>query len=172
MKILVSYFSKTGNTKKIAESIYEALKSHDIDIIPIDKLDISTINSYGLIFLGSVVYASRADKSLLRILKNAEHLNSKFALFCTHASLKLYQKPFAKVEKLIESKGGKIINEFDCIGDNIGIPKEKQLEMLNALPPDQRKKAEEDMKKIKDRPNMEDLEKAMEFAKLTLNKLN
>ncbi|MGQ4876497.1 MAG: flavodoxin family protein [Promethearchaeia archaeon] len=171
MRILVTYYTRTGNTKKVAESIHEALTDHDVDIVPIDKIDISAINLYELIFLGSGVYASRVDKSLLRALKNAEHLNTKFALFCTHASLELYQKPFAKVEKLIESKGGKIINEFDCIGDNIGIPKEKQLEMLNALPQDQRKKAEEDMKKIKNRPNAEDLKKAMDFAKETLNKM-
>ena len=171
MKILITYYTRTGNTKKVAESIHKALTDHNIDIVSIDKLDISTINSYELIFLGSGVYASRVDKSLYRILKNTEYLNSKFALFCTHASLELYQKPFVKVEKLIESKGGKIINEFDCIGDNIGIPKEKQLEMLNALPPEQRKKAEEDMKKIKDRPNAEDLNKAIEFAKETLNKM-
>ncbi|MHA1706647.1 MAG: flavodoxin family protein [Promethearchaeota archaeon] len=168
---MVSYFSKTGNTKKITESIYEALKSHDIDIIPIDKLDISTINSYELIFLGSVVYASRVDKSLLRVLKNSQYLNSKFALFCTHTSLELYQKPFAKVKKLIESKGGEIINKFDCIGDNLGIPREKQLEMLNSLPLDQREKAEEDMEKIRGRPDVKDLEEAIKFAQLTLNKI-
>ena len=43
--------------------------------------------------------------------------------------------------------------------------------MLNSLPLDQREKAEEDMEKIRGRPDVKDLEEAIKFAQSTLNKI-
>lgn len=39
MKFLITYYSQTGNTKKVAEAIYEALEEQDLKIIPFEEVD-------------------------------------------------------------------------------------------------------------------------------------
>jgi len=171
LKILITYFSQTGNTEKVAISMKEALTSEEVDLKPVKKVDPSNLNTYDLIFLGSGVYGSRVHNSIVNLIKKAPTLPSKFAFFCTHQSLKFYQKPFDKINKILEKKNCTVLGTFDCVGENLGIPKETQIAMLNRLPDDQRKKAEEDWKKVKGRPNMEDLENAKSFAKAIVSKL-
>jgi len=50
------------------------------------------------------------------------------------------------------------------VGENLGIPLDTQLSMLERLPEEQREKAKKDMEKIKGRPNEMDLENAKNFA--------
>ena len=116
-------------------------------------------------FLVSGVYASRIDKSLFTMIKKAvPELPVKCVYFCTHASLKLYQEPFKRITDIIKKHNCEIIGEFDCIGENLGIPLETQLAMLERLPEDQKEKAKKDKEKIKGRPNEMDLENAKNFA--------
>ena len=142
----------------------QALRDEEVDLIPIKDIDQLDLNKYDLIFLGSGVYASRIHNSVVNLIKNASNLPTKFAFFCTHSSLKFYQKPFDKIINLFEKRNCTVLGIFDCVGENLGIPEKIQLGMLNKLPEDQRKKAEEDMKKTKGRPNNDDLEKAKNFA--------
>lgn len=152
-------------------SMKEVLTNEEVNLMPVKDVDPSNLNTYNLIFLGSGVYGSRAHSSVVNLIKNAPALPSKFAFFCTHQSLEFYQKPFDKINKVLEKNNCKVLGIFDCVGENLGIPKETQIAMLNRLPDDQRKKAEEDWKKVKGRPNMEDLEKAKGFAKAIISKL-
>ena len=116
-------------------------------------------------FLGSGVYASRIDKSVLTLIKKAvPDLPSKLVYFCTHASLKLYQEPFKRINNIAKEHNCEIIGKFDCVGENLGIPLETQLGMLEKLPEDQKEKAIKDMEKMKGRPNELDLENAKNFA--------
>lgn len=163
MKVLITFFSQTGNTKKIAEAMAETLNEGEVDIKPIENVDASKLKSYDVVFLGSGVYASRVDRSLLKLVKQAPTLPKNVAYFCTHASLELYQNPFKKITTLIEKTGAKILGQFDCVGENLGIPEEKQRQMLEKLPPKQKEKALKDKHKIKGRPNQEDLKDAKEF---------
>ena len=57
MRILVASYSLSGNTKKIANAIYEELDSHDVEVHNKDLAEItpSNFNDYELIFLGSLV---------------------------------------------------------------------------------------------------------------------
>ncbi|MFX1320984.1 MAG: flavodoxin family protein [Promethearchaeota archaeon] len=164
MKILITYFSQTGNTEKVAISMKEALTNEEVDLLPVKNVDPTNLSTYDLIFLGSGVYASRAHNSVVNLIKNAPDLPPKFAFFCTHQSLDFYQKPFIKINKIFEKNNCKLLGTFDCVGENLGIPKETQIAMLNRLPEEQRKKAEEDWKKSKDRPNNDDLENAKKFT--------
>jgi flavodoxin len=171
LKILITYYSNTGNTQKVAESINDGLSGENIELISIKDLDPSILNSYDLVFLGSGVYASRVHKSILDLIKNAPKLPPKIVYFCTHASLKFYQKPFDKITKLLEKQDCSILGSFDCVGENLGMPKEKQIEMLNRLPLEQREKAKEEREKTIGRPNNEDLENAKEFAQSILKNI-
>ncbi len=172
MKILITYFSNTGNTEKVAYSIKEGLKENEVDLIPVKDVDASKITAYDLVLLGSGIYASRIDKSLINLVKEAApNLPSKFAYFCTHASLEFYQKPFYNITKILAEHGSKIVDEFDCVGDNIGIPLKTRMTMFDKLPEDKKKKALEDMEKIKGRPNKADLDKAKQFGETLLKKV-
>ncbi|MHA2035042.1 MAG: flavodoxin family protein [Promethearchaeota archaeon] len=163
MKILVTYYSQTGNTEKVAQSIYEGCEGEDIVIKPIKELDPNTLKDFELVFLGSGIYASRVNKSLGDLIDVAQELPPKFVFFNTHASKKAYQDGFRVVKEKI-GENSKIIAEFDCCGDNIGIPESMRNSMLDRLPPDKRKEAEEHQQWLKGRPNEEDLENAKNFA--------
>jgi len=165
LRILITFFSNTGNTEKVANSMKDGLTDCDVDLIPANDVDPTTLSSYDILFLGSGVYASRIDKSILNIIKMAvPELPAKFVYFCTHASLKLYQEPFKRITDIIKKHNSEIIGEFDCVGENLGIPLETQLAMLERLPEDQREEAKKDREKIKGRPNEKDLENAKNFA--------
>ncbi|MBA7632758.1 hypothetical protein ES703_40312 [subsurface metagenome] len=165
MKILITYFSNTGNTEKIAKSMKDGLMDYDVALIPAKDVDPTTLSSYDIVFLGSGVYASRIDKSILTMIKKAvPELPAKLAYFCTHASLKLFQEPFKPITGIIKKHNCEIIGEFDCVGENLGISLDTQLAMLEKLPEAQREKAKKDREKIKGRPNGMDLENAKNFA--------
>ena len=165
MKILITFFSNTGNTEKVANSMKDGLTDYDVDMIPVKDVEPKTLNSYNIVFLGSGVYASRIDKSILTLVKRAApDLPAKLAYFCTHMSLKLYQEPFKRINNIAKEHNCEIVGKFDCVGENLGIPLDTQLGMLDKLPEDQKNKAIKDMEKMKGRPNEIDLENAKDFA--------
>ena len=165
LKILITYFSNTGNTEKVANSMKEGLTDHNVDVIPVKGVEPKTLKSYDIVFLGSGVYASRINKSVLTLIKKAiPDLPAKLVYFCTHMSLKLYQEPFKRINNIAKEHNCEIIGKFDCVGENLGIPSDTQLGMLKKLPEDQKEKAINDMETTKGRPNEMDLENAKNFA--------
>lgn len=170
LKILVTYYSQTGNTEKIAKSIYDGCHGQDAEILPIKEVDPSSLDKFDLIFLGSGIYASRVNKALADLLAAAPQLPPKFVFFNTHASKVAYQDGFKVVKKNI-SESSEVIAEFDCCGDNIGVPEAMQKSMLERLPEDKKKEAEAHQKWLKGRPNEEDLENAKKFAESIIEKL-
>lgn len=170
MKILITYYSQTGNTEKVAKSIYEGCQGQDVDLKPVKEVDPTTLSNYNLIFLGSGIYASRVNKALADLLAAAPKLPSQFVFFNTHASKVAYQDGFKVVKKNM-GESSEIIAEFDCCGDNIGIPEAMRKSMLDRLPEDKRKEAEKHQEWLKGRPNQEDLENAKNFAKSVIEKL-
>jgi len=170
MKILVTYFSQTGNTKKIAKAIKESISGHEVDLLPVKEVEPANLKLYDLVFLGSGIYASRVHKTLSDLLDATQELPPKFVFFDTHASKEGYQDGFKLVKRKI-GNSATIIAEFDCCGNNIGISEEMQKAMLERLPPEKRKEAEEHQKWLKGRPNDEDLENAKKFTQAIINKL-
>ncbi len=170
LKILVTYFSQTGNTEKVAKSIYEGCQGEDVDLKPIKEVDPSELKNYELIFLGSGIYASRVNQALANLVSAATELPPKFIFFYTHASKEPYQDGFKVVKRKIGDSSS-IIAEFDCCGDNIGVPEAMRNTMLERLPPEKRKEAEEHQNWLKGRPNEEDLLNAKKFAQSLINKL-
>ncbi len=170
LKILVTYFSQTGNTEKVARSIYEGCQGEDVDLKPIKEVDPSDLKNFDLVFLGSGIYASRVNKALSDLVAAAQELPLKFIFFSTHASKEAYQDGFKVVKKKI-AESSQIIDEFDCCGDNIGVPEAMRKAMLERLPEDKRKEAEEHQQWLKGRPNEEDLQNAKNFAQSVIKKL-
>ena len=75
MKILITYFSTTGNTKKVAKAIKEGIKEHDVDLISLNELDLLSLKSYDLAFLGSGIFAFNVISIAFFIIFNRSHLS-------------------------------------------------------------------------------------------------
>ena len=110
MKILVIYYSRSGNTKFVAEEIANNLNA-DIkelvdkkkrqgiwgylwaghDALLKKKTDIEELNldlaQYQLIFLGSPNWAANVPPAIRTFLDRADLKNKKLALFCTQDSM-------------------------------------------------------------------------------------
>ncbi|MBQ9493441.1 MAG: flavodoxin [Oscillibacter sp.] len=120
MNIAVRYYSKGGNTKKIAEAIAQAL---GVEAETVDRpLDEKT----DMVFLGSAVYANGIDESVKRFLrKNADNIGTLYN-FSTAA---IVPSTYQQVKKVADENGITLSpREFHCKGSflflNAGRPNE------------------------------------------------
>ncbi|MHA1380743.1 MAG: flavodoxin family protein [Candidatus Helarchaeota archaeon] len=168
MKILVTYYSETGNTEKVAKSIREALSNEDLTIDKINNIDLASLNNYDLIFLGSPTHANSLPKATKKFLKACPEMDAKFAIFSTHQSTDkaFYSNFFKTVKKILGKKNIVVVDEqFDCLGEN------RNEQVAKILKTSLADKYEDMVKDSKGRPNDEDLANAREFAKKVLDKL-
>ncbi len=82
MRTLVTYYSETGNTRKIAEAIHGEITGEKV-ILPFGEL--STLDGYDLIFFGFPIMQFGAPRKVRMFLK-AHAAGKNMALFVTHAS--------------------------------------------------------------------------------------
>ena len=82
-KVLVTYFSRTGNTKKIAEAIHDSIDQDKV-IFPMDEVE--DMRPYSLIFIGFPVQSHSVPYKAEVFLKKVP-AGKKIALFSTHGSL-------------------------------------------------------------------------------------
>lgn len=166
MKILICYFSQTGNTEAVAKSIAEGLEGQDVTITPAKDVDKSSLNSYHVVFMGSGVYAGAVSKVVNKLIKENPDLPGKIVLFCTHTNpdSNFYGKAFKRIEKQVAKTESKIIAKFDCIGENRN---PQVVEVLLKTAPSMSAGIEA----AKGHPDTKDLENAKMFAKSVLEKL-
>jgi len=106
MKSLVSYYSRTGHTKKVAELLAEQL-SADLEAISVaTEKNVGTLAmqaflslkakiaqttkdpaSYDLVLVGSPVWGGRMSSPIRTYLAQNKHKFARVALFCTHGNL-------------------------------------------------------------------------------------
>ena len=88
MKVLVIYFSQTGNTEKIASAIYdEASLANDAVIKKLDEVDPGSLNEYDQVFIGSPIHAGTIAKEIQDFLIKLPPLpKMRLAGFITHAA--------------------------------------------------------------------------------------
>lgn len=85
MKALVTYYSDTGNTKKVAEAIYDGIKEATKDIIPL--ADVGSVDEYDVVFCGFPVQAHSMPPKVAAFIKGLPE-GTKIAFFATHGSLR------------------------------------------------------------------------------------
>lgn len=108
-KILITYFSKTGNTKKIAEHIQSltggdliqietneeypqeyqasteiAKKEKETDARPAVKTKIKNINDYDVVFVGFPIWWSYTPMAIATFLESYDLSGKTVTPFCTH----------------------------------------------------------------------------------------
>jgi flavodoxin len=105
MKICVLYFSRTGNTKRMAEAIAEAAKAPAFDIASVEP---SIVENCDLLILGTPVEGFRPAKETVAFVERLPKTEGKKAiLFCTHVLWK--GSTFKVLEKELSSKGYQVI---------------------------------------------------------------
>ena len=112
-KSLVTYFSLTGNTKKIAEAIYHTLEEEKA-IKPLDEAE--DLKEYNIIFIGFPVHSHGVPYKVEQFLKNIPS-GKKIALFSTHGSHTGSRLSRAAAEHaVVLADKGKILGTFSCRG--------------------------------------------------------
>jgi len=114
MKTLVTYFSQTGNTKRVAEAIFGELTGEK-EIKEISEVE--DTSGYDLLFVGFPIRGYGAAKPAAEFLAN-QCQGNKVALFITHAA----PEDFEPLEEwLISCKnaadGTQLKGMFDCRGE-------------------------------------------------------
>ena len=112
-KILVTYVSWTGNTKQVAEAIYEALEG-DKTLRPADKTH--DLSQHDIIFVGFPVHSHSVPYKIEEFLKKIPP-EKKIALFSTHGSLTGSRLSREALEHatILASKS-KVLGTFSCRG--------------------------------------------------------
>ena len=139
MTVNVIYYSRKGNTQKVADAIAE--------VCGVKAIDIAQPHSLGetdLLFIGMGVYAGKADQSLLDYLDNLPvNIIKGAALFSTSASGKDRSE---MVVNLLEHKGIVVYPKHLCLKgqflflnpkrpneEDIEVAKKYAQEVLNAF---------------------------------------
>jgi flavodoxin len=162
MKALVTYFSKTGNTEKVAREIYDALPV-DKEIKPIQDLDGAA--GYDIVFCGFPVYAHSVPGKAQPFIK-ALGEGQKVAFFSTHGSLRGGQLPKQAFENAIGlASKAKVIGHFGCRG-------KVDPKIIELLMKQQENRAwAEEAQSADMHPDQADLEDARTFALRMLTKV-
>lgn len=108
MKIAIRYFSKTGNTKKLADAIAKAV---GVEALTVDN---KVTEDVDILFLGSSVMAAQPRKEVKKFISSIDVNVGEVVNFGTAAFI---ESTYNGVKKLVEKKGIKMSeNEFHCKG--------------------------------------------------------
>lgn len=170
MKVLVAYFSMSGNTEKLAKAIYgEAAKNHESYLKKVDEVEPKWLNKHDVLFVGSPTHAgelSAAVKKFMTGLPKSPKL--KVAAFITHASPDRadYEKCYKAFDAFAKEKGFTLLGCCDC---QAKLAPEIQPYVKEARKASDAEFAEM-MKSLDKRPNATDLRGARKFAREMLSK--
>ena len=107
-KIEIRYFTRSGNTKKLAKAIGEELNIEPKDITHKLSSDVD------ILFLGSSVYAAGVDENIKKFISDIDVKVGEVVNFSTAAIL---PSTYKQVKKLLNKKNINISDkEFHCCG--------------------------------------------------------
>jgi len=156
MKTLVTYYTQTGNTEKVAQAIYQAIGAKK-EILPVNE--VKSPNGYDLIFCGFPVHAHSVPLSVQNFIKSIPS-GKKLALFVTHGSLRGGELASTAIEHAVSLASKlKVLGTFGCRGR----VDPKIIEALLKKP--EHRAWAETAKSAVSHPDESDLEDARQFAK-------
>ncbi len=112
MKTIILYVSYHHmNTQKIALAMAHAMGA---EVMPVEKADAKTIETYGLIGLGSGIYYGKFDKKMTDYIANNDWTGKKTFVFSTSGfnSTKFNNATM----RLLGEKGAEVLGSFHCRG--------------------------------------------------------
>jgi len=121
MKTLVTYFSQTGNTKKIAKAIYDTI-SGEKEIKTLKEVE--SLDDYDCTFIGFPVQNDKPHPNGTKFMKK-KAVGKKIALFVTHATAQGLPKeyiPEGLVEKTLtncknSAARSELVGFYECQGE-------------------------------------------------------
>ena len=115
MKTLVTYYSESGNTEKLAEAIYEGLEATENEIAQINEE--KNFEDYDVIFVGFPVHGSSVPSKTEKCIKRIPE-GKMLALFGTHGSLRGGPLSISAFYYAITlARKANIIGTFSCRGE-------------------------------------------------------
>ncbi|MGL6100135.1 MAG: flavodoxin family protein, partial [Fusobacteriaceae bacterium] len=112
MKTVIVYSSKTGNTKKVADSINEAINESEVKSCK-ENLE----KEYDLYILGGWIDRGTFDSGMLKFIENIKE--KKVAYFFTlgaEPDSKHAQDCRENIETLLLENGNEVLGSFCCQG--------------------------------------------------------
>ncbi len=161
MKTLVTYFSLTGNTEKLAKAIYNAVHTEK-DIAPMQE--VKEPEKYDLIFCGFPVISQSVPPQAANFIRNLPD-GKKLAIFSTHGSLRGGQLAVTAIEQAVSlALHNKVLGTFGCRG-------KVQQKVIDTLmdQPENRTWAQE-AQSADLHPDKADIEDTVEFTKKMMAK--
>ncbi|MDQ1333923.1 MAG: hypothetical protein QG552_873 [Thermodesulfobacteriota bacterium] len=114
MKVLVAYFSETGNTEKLAKAVFEAVESSKKETLPIQE--VAEVDGYDVVFIGFPVHAHNVPGKVEAFAKKLPE-GQKVAYFATHGSMRGGELAVtAFYHALNIAKNAVILGTFGCRG--------------------------------------------------------
>lgn len=168
MKVLVTYYSETGNTEKVARAIYaaaaEGAPGIDIDAAMVPLSQAELVDRYDLVFCGFPIQMHSVPPKAVPFLRGLPQ-GTKVALFATHGSLRggrLAVQGFEHAMTLASK--ARVIGTFGCRG-------KVKSSLLDALmeKPEHRAWAQEALGAA-EHPSDYDCDDARQFAKAMISK--
>ena len=116
MKIAVRYYTKTGNTKKLAEAVAEAVGAEALPLnAPIEE-------AVDILFLGNSYYAFSIDPEMRAFVSSLD--NSKVGRIVNFGSAAMLNSTYKKVKAEADKVGVPMgEREFHCRGEFKGMHK-------------------------------------------------
>ena len=170
MKVLVTYFSQTGNTEKIAKAICEeASQNNQAELKKLEDISAADLAGYDFIFIGSPLHASNLAAPVKDFLSAIQAgSGQKMAGFITHFAPAYPDQAMDKFTEPIVSVCQKAGIEYKGCFDCQGFLTEALHEMVKEKQNFSDEQWEGMVKQMTGRPNEEDVTKAKAFAREAL----
>ena len=165
MKVLIAYMSKTGNTRKVAEAIYEEINDEK-EITPIDEID--SIEDYDVAFLGFPIHKMGPDKKEAKLLEKLCSNGRNVALFITHAAPEDSPDLPPMLDKFRQAaRGANVMDMFDCQGEL-----DRTTKLIMSILPDAKLRMWAKQDNSKGQPDDVRLDRARAFSRSVMQKLH
>ena len=118
MNISLVYFSRGGNTRKVAEAIAQELQVTAIDV----KKETIDVSNADMLVIGSGTYGGKPGKEMVAYLENLKSVTGRRAA-CFASCAADSTKSLAAMKEILTSKGYSIVDCFSCFGKFAGLTK-------------------------------------------------
>ena len=180
MKILITYFSETGNTKKVAEAIAGAVETaaQEVVVSSLQDANPASLQGFDLVFVGSTCHSSDIAAPVKQWLDRIpSEATSNLAGFVTHSATmpegaawekQMYERwagrCLGSFEHACANKGFRFLGFFHCQG--APSPEIEVFIRTNIVPDDAQWNTY--INEVRQHPTSADLEAAKEFAEKVL----
>lgn len=118
MTVAIRYYSKSGNTEKVAQAISKAIG------VPAQTVNRPITEPVDILFLGSAVYAAGVDGSVKSFIDSLD--KSKVGRVVNFSTAALLPSTYSQVSKLLKAKNIPLDKkEFHCRGKFAKVHKDR-----------------------------------------------